>query len=347
MFIADYPPFRPFQWLSNRHLQTVASFFTPVGPSKNPTQRYVVRTPDDDVMVIHDNIPKNWITGDRIAILVHGLCGSHRSTYIRRACQKLRREGFRTIRVDQRGVGDAELLSRGHAHAAAVDDLKVIVEAVHQLSPLSPLTLIGFSLGGNLVLNTVGQWGAQHPLHVDSAVAIAPPIDLTYCTGHLRQWGNRIYDAYFCTKLKRALEYRRRMVPELYDNGLTKLPGRLVHFDDQFVAPVSGFSGAREYYQAASSGPVLGNIEVPTLIIAAEDDPLVPSETFKHWVVSPLVDLLFARHGGHLGFIGPTRGDPDSYWMDWRLIRWIVDHDRYIADQRVERHGRCGEPRRV
>jgi uncharacterized protein len=298
-------------------------------------------------LVIHDNIPKNWITGDRIAILVHGLCGSHRSTYIRRACQKLRREGFRTIRVDQRGVGDAERLSRGHAHAAAVGDLEAVVNSVNELSPLSPLTLIGFSLGGNLVLNLVGRWGAAHPEYVDSAIAVAPPVDLLYCTGHLRQWGNRLYDAYFCSRLRTALERRRQLVPDLHDNGLVRLPGRLVHFDDQFVAPVAGFEGAREYYRAASSGPVLREIGIPTLIVAAEDDPLVPIEIFDQWVMSPLVDLLIARHGGHLGFIGPTRGDPDSYWLDWRLVRWIVEHDRHVADLKVQRHGRCDEPRRV
>lgn len=347
MFIADFPPFRPFQFLGNRHIQTIASFLAPVGPSKNPTQRYVVTTPDGDVVVIHDNIPKNWITGDRIAILVHGLGGSHRSTYVRRLAQKLRREGFRTIRIDQRGVGDAETLSRGHAHAAAVDDLAAVIAAVHEMSPLSPLTLIGFSLGGNLVLNLIGRWGHGHPDYVDSAIAVAPPIDLLYCTGHLRQWGNRCYDAYFCARLRWSVQRRRQLVADLIDNGLAPLPNRLVHFDDQFIAPVAGFSGANEYYRVASSGPVLRNIELPTLVVAAEDDPLVPFDVFHQWVMSPSVDLLTARHGGHLGFIGPTRGDPDSFWLDWRLVRWIVDHDRHVANLRVERFGRCSEPRQV
>ncbi len=339
MFVADYPTFRPFWFLESPHLQTVASFFSPIKPAKNPTQRYVVRLPDNDRLVIHDNIPKKWITGDRIVILLHGLCGSHRSTYMRRVGEKLRRNGFRTIRVDMRGAGDSETISRGHAHAASSGDLEAVVHAVHSLSPLSPLTLLGFSLGANIVLKLCGSWSIHHPQYVDSAIAVSPPIDLIYCSGNMRQWGNRMYDLFFCTQLKVCLERRRRLVTGLYDNGLKKLPNRLVHLDDQFVAPVNGFAGARDYYEQASSGPQLRDIDLQTLIIAAQDDPLIPIKIFDHWVMSPQVDTIFVPRGGHLGFVGSTQGDPDSYWLDWRIVRWVTRHDAAMSDQRIALRG--------
>lgn len=335
MIVTSFPPFKPFSWLDNNHLQTIAYMLHRSHPSKNPTQRLVVKLDDGDHLVIHDNTPKKWITGDRIVVLLHGLCGSHRSLYMRRVSEKLRQSGFRTIRIDMRGTGDSELISRGHSHGAASGDLRKVVESVHALSPLSPMTLLGFSLGGNIVLRLAGQWGSAYPEYVDSAVAIAPPIDLVQCSANLRHWGNRLYDLFFCSKLRNTLLRRRRLVPGLMDNGLTKLPKRLVHFDDQFVAPVNGFRGARDYYQQASSAPLLQEIALPTIIVAAQDDPIVPARIFKQWVSSPSVEIVYTPKGGHLGYLGQTRGDPDSFWLDWRLVRWIRDHDELLSLRRL------------
>ena len=328
MFTPYYPPFRPFWGLENPHIQTILPFFRPHPPSpQHPTQRWVVRLPDDDVLVIHDNRPPNWITGDRVVILVHGLGGSHRSPFLRRVAEKLRRAGCRTFRVDLRGVGDARELSRGHCHAAATPDLEAIVRAVAEMCPLSRVTLVGFSLGGNLVLKWAGQGDHVVKQPVDSVIAVAPPVDLIECSANLRQWGNRFYDHFFCWNLQQLLTYRRKHVPGLYDNGLKKLPNRLVHFDDQFVAPVSGYRGAREYYQAASSASTLRDINLPTLIVTAADDPIVPEGMLRNWRLSSAIEWISVPHGGHLGFLGSTRGDPDSFWLDWRLVRWIRDWD--------------------
>ncbi len=335
MFVTQYPPFRPHLLLGNPHLQTIASFFQSVDLSKSKTQRYVVRTDDDDVLVIHDNIPKKWITGDRIVILLHGLCGSHQSTHVVRTAEKLRRSGYRTIRMDMRGQGDSQYLSRGHGHGAASDDLAAVIRAVHSLSPLSYITLIGFSLGGNMVLKLCGRWGQQPPSYVDSAIAVSPPIDLIMCSGNLRQWGNRMYDYFFCSQLKKSLDRRRARVPGLYDNGLKNLPHRLVHLDDQFIAPVHGFDGARDYYAKASSAAQLRDISLSTLIVAAQDDPIVPYSMFQQWVMSTDVELITIKHGGHLGFVSSTPGDPDRHWLEWRLVRWISDFDSHQIEIRA------------
>ena len=162
-FVADYPRLRPAWWGLNGHVQTLASFFA-AGPVSNriPT-RHIVPLSDGDRLVIHDDHAKSWITGDRIAILVHGLCGSHDSPHVRRIAMRLRRHGVRTIRIDMRGFGDSELISRGHLNAGCSQDLVDVIEFARRLSPLSKFSLIGFSLGANIVLKTLCDWGRPSP----------------------------------------------------------------------------------------------------------------------------------------------------------------------------------------
>lgn len=303
------------------------------------TVRYRVQTRDGDELVVHDDSGQDWIAGDRIAILVHGMCSDAEAPYVRRVADKLNRSGLRTFRIDMRGCGASRFLSRGHFHAGASDDVADVVKAVRQLSPLSPITLVGFSLGGNAVLRLAGQLGEPGPEDPDSVIAVSPPVDLTWCSANLRQWGNRIYDHFFCWRLKQTLHLRRKRVAGLQDNGLVHLPGRLVHFDDQFTAPVVGYRGAREYYQAASSAPLLRSIGIPTLIVTADDDPVVPVGMFRAWPRSGKVEWISTRHGGHLGFLSVNRKDPDRYWLDWRIVHWIGTLDQPEPASREPRRG--------
>ena len=335
MIVADYPPLKPLRfgpiplnWASNAHVQTIGATLLPCPSSTRIAVKHIVPLADGDRLVIHDDQPKNWITGDRIAVFVHGLCGSHQSAYVKRTAMKLRRHGIRTVRVDLRGFGDSTLISRGNMHAGCSQDLRDIVSHVHhRLSPLSKMTLVGFSLGANILLKTLGEWGSRSPDHVDSAIAVSPPIDLLTSSMNLRRFGNRIYDNYFMRRLGHQLTLRRRKVAGLVDNGLNPLPKRLVHFDDQFVAPVSGFSGAREYYEKCSSAPLLADVAVPTILVASRDDPVVPFEMFSQWKMSKSIDLVSTRHGGHLGFVGANPRDPDRHWLDWRICSWIDQID--------------------
>ena len=327
MLIVDYPPFRPSPLLHNAHWQTVGAFLAPGVMAEYRAVKRTVELSDGDRLVVHDDQPGRWITGDRIAILFHGLCGCHFSPYMRRLTDKLRRQGVRVIRVDMRGFGDSELISRSHLHGGCFPDLHTVVEFVEQLSPLSKISLVGFSLGGNIVLKALGEWGELVPRQIDSAIAVSPPIDLIHASWNLRQAGNRAYEKYFMRRLRARLARRRRLVEGLVDNGLNPLPDRLLDFDDQFVAPVFGFSGARDYYESCSSGPVLDRVAVPAIILTSKDDPVVPFSMYDRFPMSDYIDIVATNHGGHLGFIGKSARDPDRYWMDWRICQWITAID--------------------
>jgi predicted alpha/beta-fold hydrolase len=228
-----------------------------------------------------------------------------------------------------RGFGDSTLISRGHLHAGRSDDIASIVEFLNNLSPLSKISLIGFSLGANIVLKHLIEQSQRHDIEypVDSAIVVAPPIDLKLCSANLRSYGNRIYDHYFVKQLASGLVHRRRHVANLIDNGMNPIPNRLLQFDDQFTAPVNGFSGARQYYDCCSTVNDLDKIQTPTILVAAQDDPIVPFEIFDTRYFSPSVELVSTRSGGHLGFLGNQHKDPDQHWLDWRICSWIDSLD--------------------
>ncbi|MCH2181539.1 MAG: alpha/beta fold hydrolase [Mariniblastus sp.] len=323
MEIASGPPFKPLRFMRDPHLQTIAAVFLRGQADREVASRQVVNLSDADRLVVHDNVPERWNPGSRIAILMHGLCGSHASPYMVRTARKLRALGVRTVRVDFRGQGDSALISQHHLHAGCSQDLRDVVQHVHRASPASPVSLVGFSLGGSILLKALGEWSSDGPGFVDSAVAVSPPVDLAWSCANLQFHGNRIYDYYFVRTIKQNLAVRRRRVAGLVDNHVHPLPHRLVHFDDQFTGPVWGFRGARDYYEQCSSGPLLGQVRVPTVILASRDDPVVPFEMYSHWPMSPQIRQVTTRYGGHLGFLGRAGPDPDGHWMDWRICDWI------------------------
>ena len=110
----------------------------------------------------------------------------------------------------------------------------------------------------------------------------------------------------------------------LADIDWTRPPRKLRDFDDQVTAPLNGFSGAEHYYACSSSSAWLGKIRRPTLILAAQDDPIVPSAIFQNLVLSDQVALNMTRHGGHVGYIGRRRSDPDQNWLEWRVVEFVI-----------------------
>ena len=307
--------------------QTVAALLLRGRQSNHTAIKHIVNLFDGDRLVIHDDQPKKWITGDRIAIQIHGLLSDHASPYMVRVSDKLRRNGIRTIRVDLRGFGDSTLISRSHINGGCSPDLQSVIDYVHHLSPLSKISLIGFSIGGNIVLKTIGQWGSDSPRHVDSAIAVSPPIDLNYTMRNLRRLGNRVYERYMMRKLNRTLAYRRKHVAGLVDTGINPIPTRLFEFDDKFTAPIWGFKNAAHYYETCSSARLLSDIKIPTIILTSRDDPVVPFDMLANTPISNYVDMISTRTGGHLGFLSRGIRDPDRYWMDWRISQWIAAID--------------------
>jgi predicted alpha/beta-fold hydrolase len=279
---------------------------------------------DGDRVVFHDQSPATWTLGGPVALLLHGLTGSHASPYMARIARLLNRQNVRTVRLDWRGCGTGVALARYPYHSGRSSDVLATLAEIRSRCPGSPISLIGFSLGGNVALKLLGE--ARQPgetlADVARAMAVCPPIDLYRTVSSLWTGWARLYDRYFCRACIRDVRHRQRLRPDAVvpEGWFARPPRTMYEFDETFTAPVCGFASARDYYARSSACQYLPVIAIPTLVIAAQDDPVIPFGQFADADFSPTTRLLAPRHGGHLGFC-PPRG---LGWLDRRILDFIA-----------------------
>ncbi len=324
---APRPHFQPHFLLRLGHLQTLAGFFLPRPAWDETAQRHVVPVSDGDQIVLHDDCPPQWQPADRTALLVHGLSGSHASPYMMRIARKLNGRGIRTFRMDLRGCGAGLALARLPYHSGRSDDTAAALAAIAQLCPQSPTSLVGFSLGGTISLNLLADTNNPPPPNLDRCLAICPPIDLAASVAALRIGANRLYDRFFVRTLLQQMDAQLQVRPDSPRTVFARPPRGMGEFDNAYTAPICGFGTAENYYRQCSPISSLPEVRLPTLILAAADDPLVPRACFDEARLSPTTALHITQFGGHLGFIGGTRENTDRRWMDWRVVEWVASHD--------------------
>ncbi|MEX2173848.1 MAG: alpha/beta fold hydrolase [Pirellulaceae bacterium] len=322
----DLPPFRPHPLFRGGHAQTVAGCYLPWRRIAYRAVQHLVPLPDEDKIVLHDDCPEDWKAGDPVVLMVHGLGGCHQSGYMQRGMIKLTHLGIRVFRMDLRGCGAGFSHARHTIHAGRSEDAAAALAYVIGLCPQSPVHMAAYSMGANIALKMAGEFGDQPPPELASLMAVAPPIDLVACSQSIQLGWNRLYDQSFVVGLLRHLRRRAAQVPNAITRQFNPRPRRLIDFDNQFTAPLAGFATALAYYEGASSAPLLRRIAVPTLIVAAASDPIVPIEPFERATYSDTTELVVTPCGGHLGFVGQSGDDPDRRWIDWRLIEWVTSH---------------------
>ena len=322
--LSDWPidrDFRPLPLLGNPHVQTILGAFLPGRACPLPLHRHVVRLPDGDRLLLHENTPPDWRPERPAALLVHGLTGSHASSHIRRLAARLLDRGVRVYRIDLRGARPGLALARGNYHAGQTDDLRAALAYVRAQAPAAPLLLLGVSLGGGLSLKLAGELPEQPVPGLVRVAALNPPIDLERCSRLLELPHNRIYEKRFLRELLADALGRRLHFPDLPE---VPFPRRmnLRQFDDLYTAPRNGFAGAADYYARASSYPLIPRIPIPALILTARDDPFIAVEPFDELRVPPHVQVHIAPRGGHVGFVGWDRAG-GVRWAERTLADWL------------------------
>lgn len=320
----EVPPFIPHPLLRGGHRQTIAGAYIKGHSRLYRATQHQVDLGDGDRIVLHDDCPANWQPHDRVALMLHGVSGCHGSPYMVRIAGKLNDIGIRTIRMDMRGCGAGAKLAQHPGHAGRSEDARAAALKIHELCPDAPLTIMGFSMGGNLTLKLAGEVSSRPLGNLDSIIAVAPPIDLVVCGQNIDEGWNRIYSRNFSRRLVRFIHERRELMPRLADLSLKPTPTSIVDFDNRFTAPLSGFRDVTDYYTQSSAMPRMNDIALPTLILTAEDDPVIPVEMFHRADLSASTWLLLTETGGHVAHIARSKGtDPDRWWMDWRVVDWI------------------------
>lgn len=324
------PAFEPPWYLRGGHAQTIVGS---QWPQRLPAYRAVVRTVDlgdGDAVAVHDDLPEGWQPGGKAVVMAHGVSDDHRSPLLVRLAEKLTARGVRVFRWDMRGCGAGKPLARRPYHAGCSADLARVVAAVVEWCRGSggdapAVTLFGVSLGGNVLLKYLGEDPQAVPTAVQQAIAVNPPIDLVAGVEAIGSGASRLYDRHLTRRLLARLEEWWQERPDAIRPPRPGKPRGLREFDDWYTAPAVGFRDALDYYQQSSAGPLIPAIRVATTLIASKDDPLVPFAMFAADRVAypACVRLLATESGGHVGFVSRGEGDPDSHWLDWRVVEMV------------------------
>ena len=258
-------------------------------------------------------------------LILHGLEGSSSSLYVLGTAQKAFRAGFNVACMNMRNCGDTEHLSRTLYHSGMTGDIhSVLSEELAGREGLKEIYLAGFSMSGNMVLRLAGDYGADSPRALAGVAAVSPSIDLTGCAERLVRRENAVYRRSFMRSLRRRVRRKSRLYPALYDTrGLWRVR-TLRQFDDRITAPHGGFGDAADYYARASSVGVIARIRIPTLILHAADDPLIPAGPFFDPSIAgnPNVLLVLTGRGGHVGFIAGASPHEDRRWAENRAVEF-------------------------
>jgi hypothetical protein len=337
-------PFTPRRGLSGGHVQTVASFLI--------QRRIRLPEPEERLIEVEPGVQVlchcHWQADRALAltiIIVHGLEGSSESQYMLGITQKALALGMNVIRYNQRNCGGTDALAPVLYHSGLSNDVAVVAREVIARDGVSRLALVGFSMGGNLVLKLAGEWGSEAPPQLRAVAVCCPALDLATSADALHKPSNRIYETYFLWALRRRMMQKARLFPRHFD--LSRLHGirSLREFDDKVTAHYCGFTGVDDYYDRASAVHVVGRIAVPTLVLYAANDPFVriTAETRRKISLNPNITFVETSDGGHCAFIGRPTGKSagqslgsctgaengsdgaydDGYWAEHEIVNFL------------------------
>jgi hypothetical protein len=253
-------------------------------------------------------------------VLVHGLEGSGDASYMRNLSSAALRAGFAAHRFNMRTCGGTEALCRTLYHAGLTSDLAEVLRRM-RAEGCAPAFLVGFSLGGNVVLKLAAELGDSAPDLVRGVCAASTPLDLDACARRIAEPDNRLYEARFVRRMRDRLCATGRYRRDQFD-GLRSV----IEIDDRFTAPSFGFDNAANYYRTQSAIAHMAGIRIPALLVQAKDDTFIPFAIYESAAVRghPCVQLLITEYGGHLGFVGRR---PHRFWLDDAIMEWIQTHN--------------------
>jgi len=317
--------FEPHPWLANRHLQTVVGNFLPRPPFHLSTVAEAVEVdPADGSRVLcHCHWQPESVRASRLTVvLVHGLEGSSDSRYIRGIAARAFAAGMNVVRMNMRNCGGTEALTPTLYHSGRSADVGAVVRYFTDLFGLSRVALVGYSMGGNLVLKLAGEWGARPPL---AAVAtVCSVIDLAPSADALHEPANRVYEWKFLRSLMQRFHRKAKLFPEIYTASGIGPVRTIREFDQKIVALYCGFRDADDYYYRAASARVLDRIAVPTFILNACDDPFIRlfPETRAQLIANPHINFVETSNGGHCAFLARRSAD-GIHWAEATVVRFL------------------------
>jgi len=306
-------------WAKNRHLQTVwGSLFRRL-PKLPNMQRKRLELDDGDFIDIDIYPVRNRPT----LLLLHGLEGSIDSPYMRGMIKTAKEKGWQIVVKHFRSCsGEPNRLVRSY-NSGVSDDLHLVLNKLKQQS-IDVDYVVGYSLGGNVLLKWLGEQSEN--VSVKAAVAVSVPLMLNICADEIHQGFSRVYEYSLLRTLRqktlqKSETFGSELLPEA--RNISKL-NSFWKFDDHVTAPTHGYKSAQDYYEKASSRQFVKNIKVPTLIIQAKDDPFMNATVLPEAGEIPEnVTLEANANGGHVGFIKGKWPWTPEYYLEQRIPEYL------------------------
>ena len=322
--------FKPARWLRNAHAQTLYAGMPWAWRSRPPLRREKLVLPDGDITAV------DWLVdadafpdAAPLLVILHGLEGSAESSYARMLMEVARDRGWRSCVLHFRDCGDYRNLLPRRYHAGETNDLRHFLNQLHAERELSqnpgPLMAVGYSLGGNVLLKYLGESADETPL--SAACAVCVPLNLHECAEALNAGFSKVYQRYLLKRMKNAVRAKFDPHTAAFDWQRAMAASTFAEFDDAVTAPLHGFDGKQDYYDRCSALHYLKDIQKPTLIINALDDPfMTPRVIPNEDQLSEDVQLEVANAGGHVGFIDGGPPWRPTYYLPDRILEFLEPH---------------------
>ncbi len=315
--------FKPAWWLKNPHLQTLWSSFFKQRPDLNLNKERI-EVADGDFIDLSSTIN---IQRKPIILLLHGLEGTLESHYAKPLIKLLEDNGYGVCFMHFRGCsGEINRLKRSY-HSGDSADLQTVIDHIKIKYQQSPFAVIGFSLGGNVLLKWLGE--QKQAASTTTAIAVSVPFRLKDAADRLEKSFSRVYQKHLISSCQNKYKEKDLKISLSLVEDIQQV-NTFFEFDDKITAPLHGFENAEDYYTKSSSRQFLSTIEKPTLILHAEDDPFMwentpPTEN----EISDYVQLELSNSGGHVGFISGKTPFKAEYWADKRILNWLHAQKSY------------------
>ncbi len=346
--------FVPRRWLRNPHVQTIAGNFLrrrnlaaipeperlvlPVEPAHvfTDTQGRSIDVPETSVLCLaHFQPVPDW--SERLTVvLVHGLEGSANSGYVLGNTVRLLQAGANVVRMNMRSCGGSDPLAPTIYHSGRSEDVAAVADALTKRG-CRRIALVGYSMGGNLVVRYAGQQSLLPSEEQNPALAavagVSPLLDLDASSRALHLPSNRFYEKRFLRAMKRRLRAKAQLFPGLYatleEEGVYRRIRTMRDFDGAIVARYGGFRDAADYYEQTRASRYAASLRVPTLILHALDDPFIRllPETHAALIANPAVEFVKTAHGGHCAFLTEPSAEDEGRWAEEVLARWLLRDD--------------------
>lgn len=299
-----FPEFRPRPPWWGPDLQTLRNVLSPPGLDVDhfASERLTLPLDDGSGDALSALLQRPAAERERpLAVLIHGLSGSEDSAYVRASAAHLLASGHPVLRLNLRGAGPSRPLCRLQYHAGRSADLRDALRVLPEDLSQRGIVLVGYSLGANMLLKFLAEFARDFP--IVAAASVSAPIDLAAASQRFLDPRNRFYHSHLLQNMKReSLDPGSETTEE--ERTAIHEARSIYEFDDRFVGPRNGYPTAEAYYADNAAMGYLGEIDVPTLVIHARDDPWIRVEAYTRirWQDHPQLTLLLPRGGGHVGF---------------------------------------------